>query len=295
MLGELSALTASVLWSISPYIFTAIVKRIGSFVVNVARLFISTNLMCLTLIVLNVELNFNAFQIVYFALSALIGLAIGDTFLFKALKELGARYTLLIMSSNPAIGAILAFIVFGEIISFLGIIGMLVTIAGIVVVILFNKNEVEVKGKIYFKGVVFAIASALFQAVGLIFTKLAFFEAPIHPFFAAFLRMFPAFLALLIAGMITKKVNFGTFRIVFGKGTALLILVGSFIGSFLGITLSYVAVSYTEVGVAATLMSLQPVLMLPISKFIQKEKLTYKSVLGAFLAVTGIALLFMRY
>ena len=43
------------------------------------------------------------------------------------------------------------------------------------------------------------------------------------------------------------------------KNTAL----GAFIGPFLGITLSMVAVTYTETGIAQTLMSLMPVLIIP--------------------------------
>jgi drug/metabolite transporter (DMT)-like permease len=41
-------------------------------------------------------------------------------------------------------------------------------------------------------------------------------------------------------------------------------------------------------------MSLQPVLMLPISKYLQKERLSVQSIVGAFLSVAGIALLFLR-
>jgi drug/metabolite transporter (DMT)-like permease len=78
------------------------------------------------------------------------------------------------------------------------------------------------------------------------------------------------------------------------NNTYLLVILGSIIGPFSGIILSFIAVTHIQVGIAATIMSLQPVLMLPISKYLQKERLSLQSIVGAFLSVAGIALLFLR-
>jgi drug/metabolite transporter (DMT)-like permease len=67
---------------------------------------------------------------------------------------------------------------------------------------------------------------------------------------------------------------------------------GAFFGPFLGVSLSLVAVKYTEAGVAATLMALVPVMIIPLTVLVRKERVTARSVLGAIVAVGGAGLLF---
>jgi drug/metabolite transporter (DMT)-like permease len=77
--------------------------------------------------------------------------------------------------------------------------------------------------------------------------------------------------------------------------TALLLTAaGSILGPFLGITLSLIAVAHTSVGVAATLMATVPILMLPLVRIIHHESLTGRAIAGAFVAVAGVAILFLR-
>ena len=71
-------------------------------------------------------------------------------------------------------------------------------------------------------------------------------------------------------------------------------MAGSIVGPFLGITFSLIAVSYTEIGIASTLMATTPIMMLPAVKFIYKEKIPFVGILGTFFAVLGIAILFLR-
>ena len=72
------------------------------------------------------------------------------------------------------------------------------------------------------------------------------------------------------------------------------IIIGSIIGPFLGITFSLIAIAYTYVGIASTLMATVPIVMLPIIIFYYKEKLSAISFIGAFVAVLGIAILFLK-
>ncbi|MGE5497714.1 MAG: hypothetical protein ACM3Q2_06585 [Syntrophothermus sp.] len=41
-------------------------------------------------------------------------------------------------------------------------------------------------------------------------------------------------------------------------------------------------------------MSTSPIIMLPMIKYFYKEKLSWKSITGAFVAVGGVAILFLR-
>jgi drug/metabolite transporter (DMT)-like permease len=67
----------------------------------------------------------------------------------------------------------------------------------------------------------------------------------------------------------------------------------AFLGSFLGATLSMIAVTYAEAGIAQTLMSLMPVLIIPVMWVLYKQKTSRRGVLGAVIAVIGVSILFI--
>ena len=69
--------------------------------------------------------------------------------------------------------------------------------------------------------------------------------------------------------------------------------VGSFFGTSLGISLSLYAVQHTQVGVAATIIALVPIFIIPPSVLINKEKVTPRDVIGSVIAVSGSVLLFL--
>jgi drug/metabolite transporter (DMT)-like permease len=71
------------------------------------------------------------------------------------------------------------------------------------------------------------------------------------------------------------------------------VTMGAFLGPFLGITLSMVAVTYTQTGVAQTLMSLMPVLIIPTLWIRYRQRTSWRGILGAAVAVIGIAVLFL--
>jgi len=68
---------------------------------------------------------------------------------------------------------------------------------------------------------------------------------------------------------------------------------GAFFGPFLGVTLSLVAVKFTSAGIAQTLMSLTPVIIILPAVIIFKERVTPREIIGAFVAVAGVALFFI--
>ena len=68
---------------------------------------------------------------------------------------------------------------------------------------------------------------------------------------------------------------------------------GALTGPVLGVTLSLVAIAHTHIGVASTLMSLTPVILLPVSYFLFKEKITSRAIVGTLVALLGVVLLFL--
>jgi drug/metabolite transporter (DMT)-like permease len=292
-IGEFSALAAALLWSFSSFLFTTASIRIGSVQLNISRMILAALLLIFTILAFNIDYDITFEQFYLLSISGFIGLVIGDTFLFRSFKEIGPRVSMLIMSSNPAIAAIMAYFILGEILSLWAILGIAITISGISLVILDKRARAENKFPITKIGVFFGLMGAAGQGVGLVFAKMAFIEGDIHSLVATFIRIAAAVVIMLPAGIAFKKYD-NPFKLFYRDRKALgMVALGSIIGPYLGITFSFLAIIYVQIGIASTIMATTPIIMLPLSWIIYKEKLTSKAILGAIIAVAGVALLFL--
>lgn len=292
--GELASLLVAVLWTGCSIAFSEAAIRVGSVYLNITRMLFACTFLSITILLMGFSVSLSASQIFYLALSGFIGLVFGDTFLFKAYQHIGPRLGMLIMSLAPPISALFAFIFLKETLSMLGIIGIAVTIFGIGLVVLQREERPTSKYKISKIGIFYAFLGAIGQGVGLVFAKFAFNEGEINGFVATFFRVSIAILIFYPIYVYSTKCP-NPLKVYYKDKTALIYtIVGSILGPFLGITFSMIAISYTKVGIASTIMASVPILMLPVSKYFFKEKLSWKSVAGAVLAVGGIALLFLH-
>jgi drug/metabolite transporter (DMT)-like permease len=201
---------------------------------------------------------------------------------------------MLLMSVNPAMAAVIAYFSLDEHLSFIAIIGMALTLAGIYIVIGTKENNINKQFTISPKGITFGLLAALGQAIGLLLAKMAFNDAELNGLAATQVRIIAAIILMFPLLVITGKFK-NSFKL-FGKDYKLLgtLTIGSIIGPYLGITLSYIAIIYTKVGIAATLMSLVPVTILPVTRIVYKEHLTPATITGTIIAVAGVAILFLR-
>jgi drug/metabolite transporter (DMT)-like permease len=138
------------------------------------------------------------------------------------------------------------------------------------------------------------LGAAVGQAVGLVMAKQGMFNAggTVEPMDAAFLRMLTAFPAIvLLAGLRGRLKEIGpAIRDLGAVGWS---TAGATVGPFLGVWMSLVAVKYIATGIAATLNAMTPVAVLPLVIWYYKEKVTLRAALGALVAVTGAAILFL--
>ena len=144
-LGEIAALGTALCWTISAVAFESAGKKVGSISVNLIRLFIALALISVFNLFTRgmlLPLDASGSTWLWLSFSGLIGFVIGDLFLFQAFVRVGSRISMLIMSTVPPITAITGFILIGEKISLLGIVGMTITIGGIALVIL-TRNSGE--------------------------------------------------------------------------------------------------------------------------------------------------------
>ena len=295
LLGEISALITAVFWSMSPLFFTAAINRVGTVTVNITRLSFALLFLFVSVLVLRYSISLSFGQYAYLGISGFLGLVFGDSYMFKAFQHIGARITMLVMALSPAIAAFAAFFILGERMPVLGILGIVVTLAGIIWVVLergpATKETPHAVSKI---GIFYALCGATGQGTGLVFAKLAFQESPVNGLVATLIRIAAAWLILLPLAAMTKnfKNPMTTFRAE--KRALWLTIGGAVVGPFLGITFSLIAVAHTQVGVAATIMATVPIVMLPLLRIFYKEQLSWKAIAGAFVAVGGVVLLFLK-
>jgi len=292
--GEISALATAFCWSITSYAFTNASRRIGALQVNIDRMAFASIIIIFIIAIFGISLTLTFNQVTNLVISAIFGLVLGDSFLFKSFQLIGARLGVIMMALVPVLSSVLAFFFLNEVISYLGMFGMLLTIVGILIVVIEKYQNAENNISINKLGIFYGFLGALGQASGLIFAKFAFQGGELNGFSASFIRLFSASLIILpLAASFRRYKN--PIRI-YSKDSysRKVILIGTIFGPVLGITLSLVAIEYTKVGIASTLMATMPIIMLPISRFYFKEKLEWKAVIGAFVAVVGAAIIFLR-
>lgn len=293
-LGEIAGLSTAVCWSLTSIAFTIASRRIGALQVNLYRLPAAIFLLGITYFLFWGNLNVSGEVVFWLAASGVVGLAIGDTFLFQAMVIIGARLSMILMALAPPMAALLAYLFLGEIISPIGIAGIAVTIAGVIWVVAERTPDPGgIKRRISLKGVLWGILAALGQAVGLILAKKGL-NSDIHALLATLIRMLGATAILWPITLLSRKVKNPIGIFSSDRSALKYMILGTIFGPYLGVTLSLVSVKYTQTGIAATLMSTMPVIMIPMVIAIEKEKVSGRAIFGAAIAVTGIAILFLR-
>ena len=296
-LGELAALATSACWSGTATFFAIASRRVGSMVVNRFRLLFALAFVLATHWIVTrslLPLDAKPAAWLWLGASGLVGYVLGDAFLFASYVAVGARLGMLMMSLAPVISAFLAAIIFGEQLSPLQIIAIAITILGVAWVVTDSRGRgpnAEPQ-RHYLKGVLFGLGAAAGQASGLILSK-AGLETGLTALSGNVIRVLVAATAIWLIAAALRQVR-PSFQKVRDNPQALRpITLGSFFGPFLGVWLSLIAIQYTEIGVASTLMALPPVFMVPIGHYVFGETIGWPSIAGTLVAVGGVALLFL--
>jgi drug/metabolite transporter (DMT)-like permease len=295
--GELAALATSILWSVTSIQFTLAGRRIGSEVVNRIRLVLAVALLCLAHLVLYgslLPLRAGLDRWGWLGLSGLAGLVVGDGCLFQAFLLIGPRRSMLLMTLSPVISALLAWGWFGETPLPFQIVAILVTMGGVAWVVSegdANQTSSATDRRGMVVGALFGVGGAAGQALGLILSKQGMVGA-FPSLSATLMRMVASTVAIWLLALIRGQV--GTARKSLQDRRAWLHLVGGVVtGPVLGVWLSMVAVQYAHIGIASTLMSLSPIVLLPLSRWVFSEKITSRAIVGTFVALLGASTLLL--
>ena len=292
--GELAALGAALCWTATAFCFQAAGRLIGSLAVNLLRLVLAMALLALLAWIMRGQAwpgDAGAHAWVWLSISGLVGFALGDLCLFRALVLLGARRSTLVMSMAPPITALIGWVALGEILGGLQITAIALTVAGVMLAVRERTPAAtEHTPGALGKGILLALGGALGQAVGLVLSKHGMGEY--DALAATQIRVMAG-----IAGFAVMFTAVGWWPRLWDarrspRGLALT-AVGALLGPVAGVWLSLYAVQHTATGVAASIMAVTPLLVIPVAAVVYRERITSRAVLGTVVAVVGVILLFL--
>jgi drug/metabolite transporter (DMT)-like permease len=306
--GILFALCTTLSWSIGIFPFTQGARRLGSNSLNHFRLLLAAVFLAITALILERN-NFTAvfstnynLSWLWLSLSGIVGLTIGDYFIFKMYAILGPRTGSVLTTLAPAAALLAGMLLLNENINAVGIIGMAITIFG-VMGISFGKKERDAipdhgHGSL-FTGIITGILGALCQGLGLVMSKKGMMETAsgiaITPISATFMRMTAATLSLFIFSLLVGKIKQALASVFENRNNGIKYAVaGTICGPFLGVTCSLAAIRSIDVSVAQTIFSLVPAGALLISRIFYKEKISLQSLIGVVIAISGVVILIWR-
>jgi drug/metabolite transporter (DMT)-like permease len=300
--GEIAAFGTALCWTFGSQFFEAAGKRVGPLSVNIIRLVMALLLFFILLLIRTgsffpMDFSFHAWF--WLGLSGIVGFAIGDLFLFKAFVEIGPRISMLIMTLTAPVSAILGLTFLNEQYLLYQWTGMLITLFGVSIVILEKSNNKQKKRKvrnITSRGLLFAFLGTIGQASGYILSKYGMMtnEGYLDPFSATQIRVIAGIFGFIIIISLNRSWN-NVFTAIKHKSAMGFMFGGAFLGPFLGVSLSLLALHYITAGVASTITAIVPILIIPSVIFIGKEHVSLRAFAGAIIAVTGVFILFLKF
>lgn len=292
-LGQIAALAAAGCWALATIMYSRSSHHLSSVQLNMVKGLVASPLLLIGvwLFASTQPLVWHATPLLLLLLSGVIGITIGDTCYFSALRRLGPTHTILLEYLAPPLAAAIAWLVLSEQLSVGQLIAAIVVIVGVLLVL--SERQPVAGVSLSRSGLLFAVAAALCQAVGLVMAFYALQNFAVNPVQAAMLRLSAGTLVLTCSLLLLRP------RIVGQTWQALKLthkpslFAAILLGTFVALWLQQIAVAAVTPGIAQTLLSTAPLFMLGLNVF-RGQRVSFRAVLGTFVAMAGISLLFWR-
>ena len=290
------ALLAAFSWSISSLISADITRILGGIGFNRLRLiFVSIMLLSYA----TFQKTWDTINIEYLnviIVSGVIGIFLGDTLLFMALKRIGPRRNNILFSLAAPFTVILNILALQQKMSLIEITGCILIFIGVVVAISYGNSKNNnhrwelIEGSIKI-GILFGILAALCQSIGLIMMK-PILDQGADPIASAAIRC--TISALLLSLTYISKSNLIGSNINFTTSTILKTIISGFLGMALGMSLLLIALQKADAGIVATLSSTSPIMILFLLWIITKKIPSVGAWIGTIIAIIGTSLIFIN-
>ena len=228
------------------------------------------------------------------SLSGCIGIFLGDTALYSAIKHLGGRRVTVLYTLVAPFSMILGAIFLSETLKIRTIVACIIILLGIITIIIAKENPSKNKSSIdtitgsLFMGIVWAVLAAFCQAVGIILSR-PILESGVDPIAFSSIRLTAALIPLIALRYIFPKLTM-THNPMQYMHIWYLLLIG-LLGLVAGMTLTMFALSGGKVGIVSTLTSTTPIFALPIVWYKTKTMPSIWAWSGAIIVLIGTSVL----
>ena len=305
----LAALLTTLLFSISAICGYRVATQVGGVEANFWRICIAAAFLAVWANFFGTRMDGEALP--YFALSGFIGIGLGDTGYFQALTRLGTRRTILISQCLIApMAALIEWLWLGTKLNLGEIFFIAVILTGIAVAMAPGEH-LEIPQRLMREGIVYGFLAALGGALGAVLSRKAYavaFAAGEHPDAGTtgYQRvvggaLVPAIILLVAKwrsahshGGVFESKTLGVSREKWGRIWPW-VLGNGLAGQTLGVTAMQWALEKTPTGIVTAVVAMTPMVLLPMTRVTDGEKIGVRSLVGAVIGVGGvIGLAFFR-
>lgn len=292
--GEIAAISAAIVWACATWIYSQFSHRFSAMQLNIVKGIIASAMMLVVMPFLPqaIPTQIEPIHLAVLAVSGVIGIAIGDSAYFSALKRIGPNKTLLLESLAPPLSGVLALVFLGSELTLQSWLGVVVTTAAVTFVVFQPSSSGDETNWI---GIGFGLLASVCQATGVVISHYALVAGDLPPLLGALVRLSIGVVAVCLVIKVVEPAPLKGIRQhiqEMGKKAMGWLLLAIFVGTFLALWLQQIALKYANPAIAQTLIATSPLFILVIYAM-KGEKVGAKSVIGTLVALGGISLFFL--
>lgn len=297
----ITALAASLLFAASITCGHRATKIIGGASANFWRLVIATTLLGIWSFGFGIGLG--GAGVTYFFISGLLGFGVGDVALYQALPRLGSRLAMLFTQCLAApFAVIIERFWLGTQLSWVQILCIVVILLGVGLA-LAPHESVKRNPREWRVGTMYGVLSGLGGALGAVFSRRAFMairdaHQTIDGANAAFQRIIAG---VLVGGVFLAFVRWQKSQTLVnimtdagGEGVTKdsphpwwWVTANAVAGPTIGVSFMQLALRTTPTGIVLAIIAMTPLIVIPLARIFEGERLTIHSLIGSVVAVAG--------
>ena len=289
LLGEILSLGSAITWGISVSLFKIIGNSVSPYILNPLKNTIGTILFVLTVLLISdvsAINNLSTDESLILALSGIIGITIADVLFLISLNILGTSRSAIINTIYSPMVIMLAYFILDESLTFADVIGGLMILLSILY-LSFNQEKSNINNLT--KGLLIGILAYSLMALGIIMVKpiLNRFSDSIEmQLWIIVFRLIPGTLLsyVTMSFMIKKK------EIILqlsNKKIWPIILLGSFLGTYVGFAMWVIGMAKTSASIASILNQTSTIFIAFFGWLILKETFSRKMMICFFISIIG--------
>ena len=233
--------------------------------------------------------------------SGVLGIALGDSLFFAALRRLGTRRTLTIEAGGPAVTTLVGALLLQERPGALQLLGVALISLAVLLVVRGRArggapDPAAPRGPAAGRpplpsGVPLAIGALLCGSGGSLLSRAALLSGPISPLQAATVRLAAASLvALPLLPRLAASAGGLPALAVALRGSWPLVLLATLLGTCAGIVLQQMALAGLPGGLAVALLATAPVMAVPLAWWLEGDRPGWRGGVAALAALAGVSL-----